>query len=88
MHRNFWCALFLKDDKTLFFLFFPLTFQYLIVGGAQAKIIKQRYFICEWGRGEGDFFFGLAMYRANILHRKVIVYNSKHLKQQEAFWRD
>jgi hypothetical protein len=51
------------------------------------KIIKQRCFIWEWGRGEGDFFFGLAIYWANILYRDLIVYNSRHLKQ-EAFCPD
>jgi hypothetical protein len=38
-------------------------------------------------RGEGDIFFGLAIYQANILCRELTVYNSKHPKQ-EAFWRN
>jgi hypothetical protein len=36
--------------------------------------IKQRCFIPEWGRGEGDFFFGLAFYRAHILYRDVTTF--------------
>jgi hypothetical protein len=46
------------------------------------KIIKQRCFIREWGRGEGDILFGLAIDRANILYRDLTVYNSKHPKQE------
>jgi hypothetical protein len=49
------------------------------------KIIKQRCYIREWGRGEGDFFFGLAIYRANNIYRDITVYSSRHPKQ-EAFW--
>jgi hypothetical protein len=51
------------------------------------KIIKQRCCIREWSSGEGNFFFGLAIYRANILYRDLTVYNSRHPKQ-DAFWRD
>jgi hypothetical protein len=49
--------------------------------------MKQRCVIREWGRGKGDFFFGLAIYGANILCTDLTVYNSRHPKQ-EAFWRD
>jgi hypothetical protein len=51
------------------------------------KIIKQICFIWEWGRGEGDFFFGLAIYWANIFYRDLTVYNRRHRKQ-EALWRE
>jgi hypothetical protein len=50
-------------------------------------IIKQRCFLREWGRGEEDFFFGLAINRANILYRDLTGYISRHPKK-EAFWRD
>jgi hypothetical protein len=53
----------------------------------KAKIIKQRCVFREWGRGEGDFFFGLAIYLASILYKDLTVYNSRQPKQ-EAFWRD
>jgi hypothetical protein len=51
-----------------------------------AKIIKQRCFICEWDRGVREIFSLVWLpYRANILHRDLPEYNSRHPKQEALF---
>jgi hypothetical protein len=77
------------DVKRISFCFFLLSSEtFLCENGAPSpKIIKQRCFIQDCSRGKGGFFFGLAIYRANILYRDLTVYNSRHPKQK-AFWRD
>jgi hypothetical protein len=67
--------------------FFPSFAREILEKLDKIKDYKAKMFHPRMGRGEGDFFFGLAIYRANILYIDLPVYNSRHPKQ-EAFWRD
>jgi hypothetical protein len=55
---------------------------WLIGKDYKAKMFHPR----KWGRGEGEYFFGLAIYRANILYSDITEFDSRHPKQG-AFWR-
>jgi hypothetical protein len=57
-----------------------------ILSSLLPKIIKQRCFIREWGRGEGDIFFGLAINLANILYRdRNVLYIRADIQSKRPF---
>jgi hypothetical protein len=51
------------DFKKMFFLVTYLANAYVYV---VSELIKQSCFIRKWGRGEGDFWYGWAIYRDYI----------------------